>query len=318
MAVYLYNSMKRNSSNIPKWLVELLKKDEPIKLDSEYVNDYYNITDATEDNINNWKGSKVFSELKKDMEDWCTAISHKIEQLPGVENCRIKGSDSAGMSTYINVNFKRPSDKDADVRSRLKDDPKFLTHYFSGFGKGGGYEGEYRLKFRVSNHKPKFTDANVYVNILNHNYSWIESKILELCKKRITQLDSYWKDYLRTGQISPKQQKRNASRKDGDVIVLEVLNPKHIYIIKESFGTDRLDIMLDDNTLKYLDASHTDLEDVLSEVESYFSNVEYIKLLNVMAKCLNKFVIEYTFEDDYFNTELLIDDMKKELTHNLF
>ena len=100
--------------------------------------------------------------------------------------------------------------------------------------------------------------------------------------------------------------------------MLEVLNPKHIYIIKESFGTDRLDIMLDDNTLKYLDASHTDLEDVLSEVESYFSNVEYIKLLNVMAKCLNKFVIEYTFEDDYFNTELLIDDMKKELTHNLF
>lgn len=317
MAVYLYES---NHRKIPRWLAELLDKNEPIKLDSEYVNDYYNITDATEANINNWKNDDVFHQLKDDMEHWCDTIANKVKSLPGVEDARVKVSTSTGMSTYINVNFTRPSKEDTEVQERLEEDPKFLTHYFSGFGKDGGYEGEYRLKFRVSNHKPKYTDANVLVNILNHNYNWIESKIVEMCKKRVTQLNSYWKNYLDTGTISPKQIKRNKARKDDeDVIIIELLKQKYksksLLSIKETFGKDRIYSMLDDNIIEYLNAVNVNLEDIVYEIEHHFNlgTYDYVTLLQVAAKCLNQYIIEYTF-DDSFDYSLLFEDMKEELS----
>lgn len=317
MAVYLYES---NHRKIPKWLAELLDKNEPIKLDSEYINDYYNITDATEDNINNWKGDALFLELKSDMDDWCQSIAAKIRQIPGVASAKVKGSESVGMSTYINVNFVRPTEDDKEVQKHIKDDPKFLTHYFSGFGKDGGYEGEYRLKFRVSNHKPKYTDANVLVNILNHNYNWIESKIVEMCKKRVTQLDSYWKNYLSTGVISPKQIKRNKARKDDeDVIIIELLKQKNksksLLSIEETFGKDRIYSMLDDNVIDYLNVINVDLEDIAYEIEHHFNlgTYDYVTLLQVAAKCLNQYIIEYTFEES-FDYSLLFQDMEEELS----
>ena len=302
--------------DLVSYLLELLNKNEPIKLDSEYLNDYYNRNDIKEEDVWQYKNDAVFKELKDDMSNWVNEIKTAVKDIPGVSKVNIVGSNQAGLSTYLNVNFKRPDEKDPVAKERLKDDPKFLNHYFSGFGQDGGYDGEYRLKFRISNHPEKhISNTNVFMNAVGHNYDWIKDNIISLCEKRVKQLQNYWNDYCRTGIISPKQIKRNQNRKNQIFLHLEYLNKgyiedKYLSLLKETFGGDRLAYMLDENTLNYLDTADVDVEDIIYEVEAApeFKRYDYIRLLNAVAHCLNNFAIEYTF-DGGFDYELFLKDV---------
>ena len=158
------------------------------------------------------------------------------------------------------------------------------------------------------------------MNILGHNFDWIKDTIVKVCTKRAKDLQNYWKDYCKTGRISKNQIKRNQDRKNQNFLVLEYLNKgyipdRYMNLLKETFGKDRLQYMLDDNILDYLDTVNVDLEDIIYEVEvaKQFKNYDYIRLLQVVANCLNQYIIEYTFDDE-FNYELLLNDVQDALS----
>ena len=324
MPLFLYKNENINIEydiDLTEMLIELLDKNTPIKKDSEYVNDYLGKDEATEDNIKNYKKVPVFTDIENDMYDFCESICKEIEKIPGVESARAKKSQSLGMSTYITVNFTQPSKTDKDVIDASKKDPKFLGHYLSGFKSGGGYAGEYRLKFRLSNHDVKrATDADVILDVTGQTYEDFKNEVLNLCKKRVQQLDNYFDNFKKTGKISPKQIKRNEERKTRRDAYNEILNVIYNNLsvtLKESFGGTRLKSMVEleaENVLQYLDMSNIKLEDIVNAVEVEFSDepIIYAKLLAICAECLVENVIEYTF-DGGFDYELLFDDMRSKM-----
>ncbi len=308
--------------DLNKVLNEILDKNTKIKLDSEYVNDYLGKDEATEDNIKNFKNVAVFKELEDDMESFCNDIAKEISKIPDVEDIKIKKSKSLGMSTYIIVTFEKPSPNDKSLKPFIDKDSKFINHYLSGFG-NGGYGGEYRLKFRLSNHDVvKATDADVEINVTNKIYNEFKDEVVKMCKKRIQQLDNYFDDFKRTGKISPKQIARNKERNERrnayNKIYHEIIN---VLINKlpltESFGGERLQAVIEteaENILDYLNICNVKLEDIVSAVESEFRDckVSYVQLIRATAECLVENILDYTFEDS-FDYNLLFDDIRKEL-----
>lgn len=335
---FLYNSYIKRYSNelfleylkedfdtdLTPLLIEILTKNKSIKLDSEYINDYYGDNRANEDNI--WKFGKdsVIKNLKDDMADFCTDICDKIKQIEGVESAVIKRSQSVGMSTYITVKFIKPTKDDPKIAPYIANDPKFLSHYLSGFGQGGGYEGEYKLKFRISNHEVVHaTDADIEVDVLNKKFKQFEKEVVDMVNKRKRQLDSYLNDYIRTEKISPKQLKRNQERKARKAAYNEILgvnkyNRKSLTeSYKESFGSDRLDTMLYSDTKDYLRLANISVDNVLDIAETYVKvgSIEYTTFLNIVADCLNKYVIDYTY-DDSFDSVAFVADLRKAVNGN--
>lgn len=308
--------------DLNKVLNEILDKNTKIKLDSEYVNDYLGKDEATEDNIKNFKNVAVFKELEDDMESFCNDIAKEISKIPDVEDVKIKKSKSLGMSTYIIVTFEKPSPNDKSLKPYINKDSKFINHYLSGFG-NGGYGGEYRLKFRLSNHDVvKATDADVEINVTNKIYNEFKDEVVKMCKKRMQQLDNYFDDFKRTGKISPKQIARNKERNERrnayNKIYHEIIN---VLINKlpltESFGGERLQAVIEteaENILDYLNICNVKLEDIVSAVESEFRDckVSYVQLIRATAECLVENILDYTFEDS-FDYNLLFDDIRKEL-----
>ena len=300
-------------------LKEIIDKHSKIKLDSEYVNDFLGKDEATEDNIKSYSDLKVFDELKSDMRSLCDSIASEVSKIPGVEGVKVKSSGSLGMSTYITVTFEKPSPNDRSLKPYINKDNKFINHYLSGFGNGGGYEGEYRLKFRLSNHDVvKATDADVEINVVNKVYNEFKDEVINICKKRVQQLDNYLNNFKKTGTISPKQVARNKERKQRR----DTYNNVYHEIKTFNFGLDDNQMRIAfvafdrDNTgeIDYLNMCNVRLEDVVSAVEAEFRDykVDYISLLKATAECIVENIIDYTFEDS-FDYELLFDDMRKEL-----
>ena len=210
--------------DLSSFLIELLTKTDKIKKDSEYVNDYLGTDEATEDTIKNYKKVPVFTELEQDMKQFCDDICKEIETIPGVESATCKSSRSLGMSTYITVHFVKPTNNDRDIQPYLKQDRKFINHYLGGFGDGNGYEGEYKLKFRLSNHAVvRATDADFEIDVTDRVYNDFKDEVIKICKKRVQQLQSYIADFKRTGKISPKQVQRNIERRKRKAAYNEVL-----------------------------------------------------------------------------------------------
>ena len=309
--------------DLNKVLNEILDKNTKIKLDSDYVNDYLGKNDATEDNIKSYSDLEIFSELKSDMRSLCDSIASEVSKIPGVEGVKVKSSGSLGMSTYITVSFIKPSPTDKNLKSYISKDLKFINHYLSGFGNGGGYEGEYRLKFRLSNHDVvKATDADVEVNVTNKIYNEFKDEVVNMCKKRIQELNSYLNDFKKTGKISNKQVERNKERKQHrdayNRIYHEIINTiMNKLPISESFGGERLQAVIEteaENILDYLNMCNIKLEDIVSAVETEFRDykINYIQLIRATAECLVENIIDYTF-DDSFDYDLLFEDIRKEL-----
>lgn len=291
-------------------LIEILTKDEPIKVDEDYIEDE---EDVDKDNIWKYQSNPVFVELKSDMTDFCEEIKNEILKIDGVESVVIKPSKSVGLSTYITVNFTKPPR-----------DSKLNSDYLN------GYAGEYKLKFRLSNHKvTKATDADVLVDLLGKKFNEFKTEVVDVVKQRVQQLSNYYRDFKNTKKVSSSQKQRNKERKARkQTYNTNVMGRKpsggnkgynnnswrqqqESFSMLESFGRDRLYSMLDDNVIDYLNAVHTDLEEVVSMVEKHFGLKEYgyVDLLRAAAECLNTFIIEYTFEDDNFDYDLLFNDM---------
>lgn len=196
-------------------LLEILDKNTPIKKDEDYVNDYYNFNDATEDNIENYSSCPIFSELKDDMGNYCTEICNKVKRLPGVEDAFVDRSNRVGISTYITVKIKHPKDYDKDIDYTDLDDKRFIDLYDNGIGgRGNGLSGEYKLRFRLSTHRPGShgTDANYDIDVTNKIYNYFKDKVINHVKNRVYYVRTAWKNYKETGELPANQQLRNRSR----------------------------------------------------------------------------------------------------------
>lgn len=312
---YLEYITEQYDYDFTSYLIELLDKNTPIKLDSEYVNDYNGNDEATENNIVKYADCPVFGELEKDMLKFCDEICKEIEKIPGVESARAKSSKSVGCSTYITVLFKHPDKNDPKLAKYLKADKQFLTHYEQGFGDGsGGYASEYKLKFRLSNHDvKKASDAGVEVNVLGKTFNEFKTFVIDTVKKHVEQLNSYLANYIQTGKISDKQKERNRVKKDRESKYNKVYHRRESLnrmIISESFGVQRLRTLLNPETIDYIEMTHTNLENVLelAEQEKELKSLTYIDLLKLVAGCLNAYIIEYTF-DETFDDAIFIDDL---------
>ena len=305
-------------------LVELLTTKSPIKLDSEYINDKYDFDKATEQNIKQWTNDPIFAELKSDMYDFATVIADELEQLPEVESVVVKSSKSVGLSTYITVHFKKPTKNDPFIRQNIKKDKGFLGHYLSGFGEDGGYEGEYTLKFRLSNHPVKYaTDAGVEVDILGKVYNEFKDEVVNKCKKHIQSLDNYLKDFARTGKVSPKQIKRNQernARKDKyngktNEVLQQLITSNYL---KESYGTEALESYLDPDTVEVLHRFHINLEDVVDAIQVYFRELPMVfaQLIRIASNCINAEPNSYIYDDTKFDLQAFLNDMESYIIKN--
>lgn len=312
---------------INNYLIELLTKDEPIKLDSQYVNDYLGIDDATEGNIRNYNDCPVFTELKNDMKQFAEEICTEIKKHNEVESATVNDSPNhAGISTYIIIKFKLPEEFDsAYVQQKLRTDRQYISHYNSGFNGNDGLGGEYKMIIRLSTHEPsrrRGTSADIYINITGKLFDYFRDRVLYYVKERIDYINNAWKNYKETGQLPEGQTERNHIRKNARNSrrpwITELL---YKYIqkssLKESFGGDRLQATLEneaDNVLKYLEACNVKLEDIVNAVEVWFRDkpIYYAQLLAICADCLVDNIIEYTF-DGIFDYDLLFDDMLKEI-----
>lgn len=312
---YLEYISEQYDYDFTAYLIELLDKNTPIKLDSEYVNDYNGNDEATEANITKYADCPVFKELENDMFDFANEICAEIKKLPYIYDARVKSSKSVGCSTYITVNFKKPDRNDPKYAEIYKNDPKFFTHYDQGFGTGGGYGSEYKLKFRISNHDVKrASDAGVEVNVLGKTFDEFKDYILDVVEKHQEKLTSYLATFIQTGKISNKQLARNKVKKDREAKYNKAYHRRESLnkmIIDESFGTQRLRTLLNPETLDYINMTHTNLETVLelAEEDKELKSLTYIDLLKLVAGCLNAYIIEYTF-DETFNEAVFLDDLR--------
>ena len=311
-------------------LAELLNKNEPIKLDSEYVNDYYGDDRATENNIRNFRNCPVFKDLETDMKKFSHMIKRTIKsKFKDVESVKVESSGKLGMSTYITVKFKEPTNTDSDVENRLQNDPQFLTHFLSGTGNNNGLGGEYKLKFRISNHQHhNDTDANIDINAVGKVYNDIKNSILNRVRERSNYIKAAWETYKESGTLPNEQRQRNINRKNalnsGTPQITELLKCMKSYIaksLKESFGSDRLQAVLEieaQNVLDYLKFTATKIEDIISAVESEFRDykVNYVQLIKATAECLVDNIIDYTFEDS-FDYDMLFNDIREELDNDI-
>ena len=310
---------------IDNYLIELLTKDEPIKLDSQYVNDYLGIEDATEGNIENYGNCPVFTELKNDMRQFAEEICVDIRKFPEVLTATPDVSGRTGISTYITVKFKLPEEIDNDAMELLRTNPRFINCYKSGInGQSNGLAGEYKMEIRLSTHRPgcRGTEADININITNKIFDYFRDRVLYYVKERIDYINNAWKNYKETGQLPEGQAERNRIRstaKDNRRPWITELLYKYIQksSLKESFGGDRLQATLEneaDNVLKYLEACNVKLEDIVNAVEVWFRDkpIYYAQLLAICADCLVDNIIEYTF-DGIFDYDLLFDDMLKEI-----
>lgn len=287
--------------DITHMLFELLNKNEPIKLDSDYLDD----DDVDETNI--WKYSKdpTLIELKSDMQKFCEDICKEINKIQGVDSATITTSQSVGMSTYITIHFTKPPK-----------DSKLNVDYLN------GYSGEYTLKLRLSNHKvSKATDADILIDLLGKKFNQFEKEVLDIVKQRVEQLNNYYRDFKRTKKISSSQKQRNKERKQRKQEYKNVVSQKNKY--KKSNKTESLELfnlsddtdidyitdqitdLLYDETLNYLRSANIEVIDILRLVFDYLDLDDY--LVELTVKCLNKYVLDYSAFDTFDVTAFLND-----------
>ena len=309
--------------------LKILSYSEPIKLDSEYVNEYEGTEEATEDNIRNYEGHPVFTDLKDDMETMSNKICNSLKSLPYVEDAFTDRSGRVGISTYITIKFKHPTLDDVTLTSKEREqaeydvqhNPQYITHFNSGFGNNEGLEGEFNLEIRLSSHPVVWSTAYIDINILGKVYQYFKKRVISRVKERWNYILTAWKQYVKTGKLPKNQRRRNITRKNhrdnGQPVIFEHIKNSIFKSLKESFGGVRLQSIIEkeaENILSYLDMNDIKLEDIVSAVEVEFKDekIIYAELLAILADCLVDNIIEYIF-DGGFDYELLFDDMRERI-----
>lgn len=309
LLIYNYVDYDIKLSN---YIIELLTHEEPIKTDTEYINDYYGDDRATGKRVSLFADCPVFIDLKTDMESFATEICNAISERPEVKSATVNDSPNhAGISTYITVLFKHPKEFDsAFVQDKLKTDPQYITHYESGIGNGEGLGGEYKLEFRLSTHdvsRRKGTSADVYIDITGKVFDYFKRRVLSYVDDRIRYINDAWQNYKEKGEYPQEQIERNRIRSRAkhsrrpwiqEMFISKLNN----YKLTESTASNIIEVN------KYLQSINLSMDDLLIWVDFMFSDIPVEKLIDVMAICLSENIIEYTYEDR-FDYELFYNDL---------
>lgn len=295
----------------------IMSKKEPIKLDSEYVNDYIkqdidarrangeeindeDIIWATEDNIKNFRNHPIFKPLKADMLSMVKDIATDIKSLfkDDIVAININGSDKEGISTYMTVTFAQPTLSDYRVPIEQRKNPKFLNTFLSGqSGLSNGLQGEFNLIFRLSSHPGKWFKADINIDVAHHVYDYFHDKVIRLVKERYDYIWNAWTKYCKDGKLPKKQAERNHFRAN--------CRNKHIAQRYESLQKIR-------NIQNYLDYCNCNINNIIRECCNLYGNSNILKYYNV----LNENIVEYALTPN-FNYSLLYEDIKKCMDENL-
>ncbi len=304
--------------------LRILDYNEPIKLDSEYVNDYLGSNEATERNIETYSSLPIFTDLKADIKQMCEEIKSIIEDRFDTEYVKVESSARTGISTYITVKFKMPSSTDVDVISYLQRDRNFLNHYIYGINnEGNGMGGEYKLEFRVSTHRVNDTESNVSINAHNKTYQDIKDIILRYVKERDEYIKNVWNTYKQTQTLPSNQSTRNRDRirdkrsNQPQWTELYKYLKSHIYrTLAESNTSKSYSVFTSeiDNIFNCLQFCNVYLYDIFDLVESKFYNYSpHYTLWKTCIEALVENITEYTIEDS-FNYNLFLVNMKNRLS----
>lgn len=295
--------------DLTKILIELLTKNEPIKLDSDYLGD-----DVTEDEIWNYKNDPIMVEIKADMGEFVKEIAKDIEKIEGVKDVNVVQSKSVGMSTYITVTFISPRDTQGNT--------KLVNDYMKYYG------AEYTLKLRLSNHEvSKATDADVLVNLLNKKFDQFKKEVLDIVTKHSQQLTNYYRDYKNKKKVSSSQKQRNKERQarlqayrqmiidkkkkqqnSGKKESLDISDVSNTYVTDDydiPEWAEVLDSMITKETSDYLQAVNTTTSDILASVTAIIDLDD--EVIDVIVNCLNDNVIDYTCCNDFDHYQFLYD-----------
>ena len=301
--------------------LRILDYNEPIKLDSEYINDYLGSNEATERNIETYSSLPIFTDLKADIKQMCEEIKSIIEDRFDTEYVKVESSARTGISTYITVKFKMPSSTDDDVIPYLQRDRNFLNHYIYGINnEGNGMGGEYKLEFRVSTHRINDTESNVSINAHNKTYSDIKDIILHYVTERDEYIKNAWNTYKQNQTLPHNQSTRNRIRakRSNQPQWTELYKhlKSHIYrILAESNTSKSYSVFTSeiDNIFNCLQFCNVYLYDIFDLVESKFYNYSpHCTLWKTCIEALIENITEYTIEDS-FNYDLLFSDIENRL-----
>lgn len=254
-------------------LLELLNKTDKIQHWEDYIDDY-----DTNKNRNFYKDDPRLKEVKKDLYEMLLTLEQELYDIPKVRSVKFKESDHTGLSNYIEIKFTKPLDS------------KYCSHYGN----------EYILNIRLSDHIPKqgySPSVTNNIDIVGQTFNDLKRIVMGIVKtqsNKLSQFETRWK----------KSKKPSSNRKN--------FNKGKKKNKKESFTRDILRAKLEPGVVQYLDSVDVDMDEIPTELGHMvdFGELTYRQIIDIITDCLNRNVIEYTFED-FMNWELLADDVQE-------
>ena len=299
--------------------LQVLSKTKPIVPDECYINDYiaqhpakYTLPNGqlfkcTDELVPFFTGSAIMDTVKADMlelgNDICAEVRTEFSNADGLASITVGDSGSVGISTYIHVRLKQPTNADPYVANRIKSDPQFLNHYMSGYH-NDGLSGEYNFKIRLSNHLKKnmrVEDAQINIDINNRVYEYFKDRVIYHIRNRLNYVNTAWDNYCKYGTLPKNQQKRNQER-----AAAKRAHRAWIYELYDKLNNDYVK--------EYLSYTHSTIDDVVQILSELYAVDDSIS--NHINKCINENIIEYTLTPN-FNYSLLYEDIWKDMDENL-
>ena len=172
--------------NININLLEILQKDDIIEPAYDYIDG------ATDNNINRYSQHPTMVELKQDLIDFANDIAVELNKVDGVRSVTIDDrSPYAGLSTYLNINYIKPTDAD-------------YLH---------SYKNEYTTKIRISDHYDNIGGLEDYeIDVVGKDFYNIQDELISLTKQHKQYLDNLYSNWQETQTVTQAQRDRNRQR----------------------------------------------------------------------------------------------------------
>ena len=172
--------------NININLLEILQKDDIIEPAYDYIDG------ATDNNISRYSQHPTMIELKQDLIDFANDIAVELNKVDGVRSVTIDDrSPYAGLSTYLNINYNKPTNTD-------------YLH---------SYKNEYTTKVRISDHYDNIGGLEDYeIDVVGKDFYNIQDELISLAKQHKQYLDNLYNDWQETHTVTQAQRDRNRQR----------------------------------------------------------------------------------------------------------
>ena len=183
MITYLFKPNYAMSFN----LLELLTKNDRINPCYTYIDG------ATKNNINRFRNHPIMNEIKMDIHNFAVDIATEVRKIEGVRRVREpESSPQAGFSTYITVDFVKPTDNE------------YLQTY----------KDDYSIVIRLSDHFDRVGGIEDYdIDLTYKTYDDFLQDVVNLVKQHKKLLDSNYNDWQNTHVTSDIQNYRNDQRR---------------------------------------------------------------------------------------------------------